>query len=594
MPVERVPCDAAALRARVAAGASVGDAVREVIAAVRAGGDAAVLELERRFGHDVAQLRVAASTPDALAPDVRAALLLARDNVTAVARAGLAGDREVALPQGQTVVVREVPVRRAGIYAPGGQAPYPSSIVMGVATARAARVDEVVVCASHPVMQAAAALCGADEVFAMGGAQAIAALAYGTESVAPVDVIVGPGSLYAQEAKRQVFGRVGIDGFAGPSDLVVIATEAPDTVLLDALGQAEHGAGSVVAVVSPSAALLDAVARGADPQMPALLALVEADLEAALAFSEAFAPEHLQLVGAEAEALAPRVTAAGAVFVGAAAGTAFGDYVAGSNHVLPTEGAARFASGLNVRHFVRTMAEVRMDADAAAALAPAGRRDRARGGLHRARRLHGGQNGRPRMTRTAEITRTTGETDVRLTLGLDGTGAGTRATGVGFFDHMLDLLARHGRLDLEVAVTGDLRTGSHHTVEDTGLVLGQALDRALGDRAGVRRYGHAVVPMDEARAAVALDLSGRPFCLWEGLPLPRGEIGGFELELAEEFFRAVASAARLTLHVDLQAGSNAHHMVEAVFKAVARALRVAVSIDPDEPGVPSTKGTLSG
>jgi imidazoleglycerol-phosphate dehydratase len=196
--------------------------------------------------------------------------------------------------------------------------------------------------------------------------------------------------------------------------------------------------------------------------------------------------------------------------------------------------------------------------------------------------------------RTATIHRTTGETDVSLTLGLDGTGAGTRVTGVGFFDHMLDLLARHGRLDLEVAVTGDLQTGAHHTVEDTGIVLGQALAAALGDRRGITRYGHAIVPMDEARAACAIDVSGRPLCVLEGFErLPAGEIGGFELELAEEFLRAVASAARLTLHVDLQAGANAHHMIEACFKALARALRAAVAVDPTETGVPSTKGTLT-
>jgi imidazoleglycerol-phosphate dehydratase len=198
------------------------------------------------------------------------------------------------------------------------------------------------------------------------------------------------------------------------------------------------------------------------------------------------------------------------------------------------------------------------------------------------------------MTRTAQITRTTGETDVKLTLGLDGTGAGKRATGVGFLDHMLDLLARHGRLDLDVAVTGDLETGAHHTVEDTGIVLGQALDRALGDRAGIARYGHALVPMDEARAACAIDVSGRPYASIEGFDrLPAGDIAGFEHEVAEEFFRAVASAARLTLHLDLQAGTNAHHMIEACFKAFARALRGAVALDPSETGVPSTKGTLT-
>ncbi len=196
--------------------------------------------------------------------------------------------------------------------------------------------------------------------------------------------------------------------------------------------------------------------------------------------------------------------------------------------------------------------------------------------------------------RTSEITRTTGETDVTLTLGLDGTGAGSRNTGVGFLDHMLDLLARHGRLDLEAQVKGDLQTGSHHTVEDTGIVFGQALDRALGDRRGIGRYGHAIVPMDESRALCAIDLSGRPFAAITGFErLPAGDIAGFEHELAEEFFRAIASAARLTLHLDLQAGTNAHHMIEACFKAFARALRIAVAVDPDETGVPSTKGTLT-
>lgn len=197
------------------------------------------------------------------------------------------------------------------------------------------------------------------------------------------------------------------------------------------------------------------------------------------------------------------------------------------------------------------------------------------------------------MTRASTIRRQTAETHVELTLGLDGTGAGTRSTGVGFFDHMLDLVARHGRLDLDVAVTGDLETGAHHTVEDTGIVLGQALHEALTDRRGILRYGHAVVPMDEARAACAIDVSGRPFASFTAA-LPPGATGTFDHELTEEFFRAVASTARLTLHLDVEAGTNAHHMIEAAFKAFARALRQAVSLDPTETGVPSTKGTLTG
>jgi imidazoleglycerol-phosphate dehydratase len=196
------------------------------------------------------------------------------------------------------------------------------------------------------------------------------------------------------------------------------------------------------------------------------------------------------------------------------------------------------------------------------------------------------------VSRSADLTRTTGETDVRLALDLDGAGEGTRSTGVGFFDHMLDLLARHGALDLDVEVTGDLQTGAHHTVEDTGLVLGRALDEALGDRAQIARYGHAVVPMDEARAAATIDVSGRPLLVFAA-ELPPGATGGLEHELVEELFRAVASTARLTLHLELQAGTNAHHMIEALFKAFARALRAAVAIDPRETGVPSTKGTLT-
>ena len=196
------------------------------------------------------------------------------------------------------------------------------------------------------------------------------------------------------------------------------------------------------------------------------------------------------------------------------------------------------------------------------------------------------------MSRRADIARTTNETDIRLRLDLDGTaGGGKRATRVGFFDHLLDALARHGALELDVSVEGDLETGSHHTVEDTGLALGRALDQALGDRAGIARFGEAIVPMDEARAAAAIDVSGRPLLVFEGELAPV-TIGGMEADLCEEFLRAVASTAKLTVHVRIQRGTNPHHMVEVAFKAFARALREAVAIDPRQSGVPSTKGVL--
>ena len=193
--------------------------------------------------------------------------------------------------------------------------------------------------------------------------------------------------------------------------------------------------------------------------------------------------------------------------------------------------------------------------------------------------------------RAAQIERSTKETEIRLKLNLDGTGASELSTGVGFLDHMLELLARHSRIDLEVRATGDLETGAHHTTEDVGIVLGKALDEALGDRSGITRYGDATVPMDEALGSCAIDISGRPYCSFQAT-LPPTSIAGFDTELAEEFFRAVANNAKLTLHLQVSEGVNAHHIIEAAFKSFARALRQAISLDSAEAGVPSTKVVL--
>jgi len=372
---------AARARALTAAGADVRDAVAKIVADVRQRGDEALDEYVARFDATAGvPLRVAAHELDAAAadlrPDVRAGLEVAMANVAAVAGASLGDDAELRLPQGQRIRVRELPVRRAGIYVPGGRAPYPSTVVMGAVTARVAGVEQIVVCApgAHPVILAACALCGVDEVYRMGGAHAVAALAYGTPRVARVDVIAGPGNLYVQEAKRLVSGDVGIDGFLGPSDVLVVAATGADAelVALDLLAQAEHGEGTIVAAASDDAALLDAVQERLQADTDAVAVLVSApSVDDALAFAEAFAPEHLELVGERAERLAGRVRRAGCVFVGASGGTAFGDYVAGSNHSLPTGGAARFASSLSVRHFRRRMAEVHIG-EAATALARAG------------------------------------------------------------------------------------------------------------------------------------------------------------------------------------------------------------------------------
>ncbi len=388
------------LRTLVPGAASVEQPVREILERVRAEGDAAVLDYTRRFDlqeHTEPRPLVVAPQEldealETLPLELVAGLQVTIANVAQVADAAVNNERRLELPQGHHVDLREQPVGSAAVYVPGGRAPYPSTVAMGVVTARAAGVLDVAVTAPpsaeageiDSAILGACRLCGVEHVYRMGGAQAIAALAYGTDTVSPVDVIVGPGNLYVQEAKRQLAAFVGTDGFAGPTDLLVaLAAQATDRNLryaaLDMLAQAEHGAGSLVVAVTPSGATADALAAALtaqDAERPStekgqLSIVVVDDDRQAIQLANAFAPEHLELIGAELEALAPMVSSAGCLFVGAGSATAFGDYVAGSNHVLPTDGAARFASMLSPRHFRRIMAEVRIDDQAAAKLARA-------------------------------------------------------------------------------------------------------------------------------------------------------------------------------------------------------------------------------
>ena len=379
----------------LAAEESITGGVREILERVRGGGDAAVREQAERFGEPAPEsLRVdpeaVAAAPGMLDPDVREALRLAAVNIQAVARAeleALSNPALAELPQGQRVEVRNEPVAAAGVYVPGGKAPYPSSVLMCCLPAKVTGVSRVAVASPpgpsgrpDPLVLAAAALCGVEEVYAIGGAQAIGAFTFGTESVERVDVIVGPGNQYVTEAKRLVFGHVGIDGLAGPSELLVVADSMadPGTIALDVLAQAEHGADAPLVVVSPDAELLDGIAAEVEelaPERPSVedapLALVGAPgIEVALDLADAFAPEHLELIFAGADANAARARVAGCVFVGPGGATAFGDYVAGSNHVLPTGGAARFGGPLGPRAFMRRSSVVTIGSGAANELAP--------------------------------------------------------------------------------------------------------------------------------------------------------------------------------------------------------------------------------
>jgi len=383
---------AASLRSAAPQPEGIAAAVAATIENVRTGGDAAVAKLSERFDGvaadpvEVAAARIAAA-PDEIASELRAAIEVSVANVRAVAAAQLGEPAELTLADGQRIEVDEVPVGSAAIYVPGGRAPYPSSVVMGVVPARVAGVGRVVVASPpdaatgepSPVVLAAAAIVGADAVYAVGGSQAIAALAYGTESIHPVDVIAGPGSPWVQEAKLQCSRRVGIDGYAGPSELVVIATdEVPcEWIALDLCAQAEHGNDGLLVAISTDAAWLERLAeaiesvqaRRDDPGESVFDLILVDGVDAALALSEALAPEHAEVVTADSNRDARRLTTAGCVFIGPRSATAFGDYAAGSNHVLPTGGAGRFTGPLGPGTFRRRISRVEMSAAAATALA---------------------------------------------------------------------------------------------------------------------------------------------------------------------------------------------------------------------------------
>jgi histidinol dehydrogenase len=390
----------AALARPLAEGPDVGAAVSEIIAAVREGGADAVRELTVRLdGVDVADPRVTRdeiiSARDRISPGLRAALEVARDQIVAWHEAQR--EREARHERlGIEVTEQVVPVERAGCYVPGGRAPLASSVLMTVLAARVAGVPEIVVCSPpdasgrvHDAILAAAAIADADEVYAIGGAQAIAAMAYGAGELRPVDVVVGPGNAYVVEAKRQVFGSVGIDGLAGASEVVVVAdaTVDPEWVAADLLAQAEHGPGGAVALIAWDESVaekvelaLDALLVAADRRDEAAstldvggrVILVE-DPRRALDAANAIAPEHLELMCVDADLLVPLVRHAGAVFVGAHTPAVIGDYVAGTNHVLPTGGTARFASALRIADFQKHIHVVRADASAVARVGPAAR-----------------------------------------------------------------------------------------------------------------------------------------------------------------------------------------------------------------------------
>ena len=402
MRIERLAYDgndpaasAAAIRERGPQPGEAAESVRELVGRVRDGGESVVRELSKALGDklpddlrvDPEEIRTA---PSLLDESLRQALAAAAANISAVATAEslrLTTQSAFELEQGQRVEIRASPVGAAGVYAPGGRASYPSSVLMSALPARIAGVSRIAVVSpptadgkADPVVLAACAIAAVDEVYVLGGPQAIAALAFGIESIEPVDVIAGPGNRFVTEAKRQVAGVVGIDGLAGPSELLVVAdsTTNVDWLALDLCAQAEHGPDSPLVAIATDEGVLDRLeARVAElaAERPSVtdasLALVFAPgILAALRLADAYAAEHVELAFAGADEAAARDRVAGCVFVGRGGATAFGDYAAGSNHVLPTGGAARFGAPLGPGAFMRRTSIVALDGAAARQLAP--------------------------------------------------------------------------------------------------------------------------------------------------------------------------------------------------------------------------------
>ena len=377
----------------------VDEAVAAIIADVRARGDAAVIELTARFDRcDVAgRMRVGEEEIDAALAAVpeaeRAALDLAAGRIRDYHARQMPEDASWTDAAGATLGWRWTPVDAAGLYVPGGTASYPSSVLMNAVPAKVAGVRRLVMCvptpddALNPLVLAAARLAGVDEVYRIGGAQAVAAMAYGTTTIRPVDVVTGPGNAWVAAAKRRVFGRVGIDMIAGPSEILVIADEGndPDWIALDLLSQAEHDPSAQAVLIATDEALAHAVLGAVEARLATLgrreiaaaswrdhgAVILARDLEEAAALADRIAPEHLELAVADPDALAARIRHAGAIFLGAWTPEAVGDYAGGPNHVLPTSRTARFSSGLSALHFLKRTTLQRMTPEALRAVGPA-------------------------------------------------------------------------------------------------------------------------------------------------------------------------------------------------------------------------------
>ena len=560
------------------------DAVADILAKVKAEGDEALFAFTREFDKVEVTKETIRVTPEEIEeayklvdPSLIDVIKKALVNIRSYHEKQLQNSWFTSTTDGTMLGQKVTALNRVGVYVPGGKAVYPSSVLMNIVPAKVAGVDRIVMTTPpgkdgkvNPSTLVAANEAGADEIYKVGGAQAIGALAYGTESIPKVDKIVGPGNIFVALAKKAVYGYVSIDSIAGPSEILVLADETanPRYIAADLLSQAEHDEMASAILITTNeefADKVDAEVKGFVEKLSrkAIIEkslenfgyiLIAEDMDEAIEAANEIASEHMEIVTKNPFEDMMKVRNAGAIFIGEHSSEPLGDYFAGPNHVLPTNGTAKFFSALSVDDFIKKSSIVY-------------------------------------YSREALIERNTKETQIRLQLNIDGTGSSDIDTGIGFFDHMLDGFTRHGLYDLTLRVHGDLNVDDHHTIEDTGIVLGNAIREAVGDKKGIKRYGSCILPMDEVLVLCAVDLSGRPYLGWDA-EFSTEKIGDMATEMVKEFFYAVSYSAAMNLHIKVLSGGNSHHVAEAMFKSFAKALDAATQYDSRITDVLSTKGSL--
>ena len=501
-----------------------------------------------------------------------------------------------------------------GIYVPGGSAPLISSLLMQLIPAQVAGCKNIIVCTPpnksgeiSPEILWIAKVYGVKEIYKVGGAQAILAMAYGTTIVPKVNKIFGPGNVYVNAAKKLCSSDVAIDLPAGPSEVMIVSNdiEKASIAAADALSQLEHDPDSRAFIISSNLKILQKIKTSVNEQMQQLsrqsvlkqsienLLLIKAkSFKDTLVLINDCAPEHLILLDEDYSKYLVEVNNAGSIFCGALSPESFGDYSSGTNHVLPTNGQAKVHSGLGVKDFGKQISVQTASSEGfenlkntVITMAQAESLD----AHEQAVKIRQSNANQKASSRSYTEIRKTNETSIYLNLNIDGTGNYNINTGLKYLDHLLEQFSKHGSFDLYLTCLGDLEIDEHHTIEDIAIALGTAINISLDDRVGISRYASSeTLVMDEVKSSISVDLSSRRFLKFKCSQL-RDYVGDFPTEMFEHFFISLINSAAMTCHIDTT-GKNSHHLLEATFKTFARCLKEAVVIESSRSS--STKGLL--